>query len=121
MNMCSGSRTWHRIMKRNEGYALASQIIHERLPFTAVRAQGDIHRVAMIEPQMIVNCRLTEGTDGKRVIEPRCKKHLHLGSVRQRPMGRAVVADQRRCGLIGSQSHWPELFDLSLAARFSDQ
>src|SRR3977135_3686746 len=107
-------RTWHRIVKRQKGNALASEIVHQRFPFTAVRAQRHVHRIAMIEAEMIVNTRLTKSADRKRVLESRCKIHLDLGCVGPRPMRWAVVADQRRCRLISADSRWTQLFELSL-------
>jgi hypothetical protein len=65
-------------VKRNERNALRAKVVHERLPFTAVRAQSYVHRVAMIEAKMIVNRRLTECADGQRVLESRREEAFYL-------------------------------------------
>jgi hypothetical protein len=65
-------------VKRNERNALTSEIVHERFALAAVRTQSYVHRVAMIEAEMIVNCSLSERADGQRVFESRREEAFYL-------------------------------------------
>ena len=55
MDMRAGGGSWDGASKCNEGNTCFAQLVYERLAFSAIGMECDIHGVAMIESEAIVS------------------------------------------------------------------
>jgi hypothetical protein len=56
MDMRSGGGAGYSVSERDEGNTRFAQLVDEHLPLGAIGMKCDIHRVAMIESEVIVGC-----------------------------------------------------------------
>src|SRR5215813_196340 len=109
----AGGRSGNRSANGDERDALRGEITDQRLPFGAVRMQGDVDRVAVIEAQPVVRFGLADRACGKGFAEFQSEERVHLSEIAERPARRANVADQQSGGTINSgffRGHFGELF-----------
>src|SRR5262249_39612853 len=100
----AGGRSGTRSANGDERDALRGEITDQRLPFGAVRMQGDVDRVAVIEAQPVVRFGLADRACGKGFAEFQSEERVHLSEIAERPARRANVADQQSRGKTRSLS-----------------
>ena len=90
MYVSAGGAAGHSVAECYEGDSLGSEISHQRLALRAIRMYRDVHRVAMIESKVIVDCRLAKGADGQHAPKLSRKELLYFGGIFERPFSRPV-------------------------------
>src|SRR5690349_21265314 len=95
----------HGVTERYEWDPLGPKISHQSLALRAIGMDGDVHRVMMIESEVIVDRGLAKGTDGQHTPKLTGKELLYLGSVFKRPLGCPVEAYERGSRKIPSRGH----------------
>src|SRR5438067_11044489 len=95
MNVRPGRDAGNRGAERRKWNAVLSQKIYKRLAFRLIRPQRNVHRVAMIQSPLIVNCALSKHRDRQRSFESLLKETLNRRSLAQQPMTCAGVTNER--------------------------
>src|ERR1700752_2051331 len=85
----------HGVTERYEWNPLGPKISHQSLALRAIGMDGDVHRVMVIESEVVVDRRLAKGADGQHAPKLTGEELLYLGSVFKRPLGRPVEAYER--------------------------
>src|ERR1051326_6547087 len=69
---------WNRRAKGEVRNAVAFQEVQQRLTFSTVRVQRDVHRVVMVQPPAVMNRALAEDSDRKLAMKRVGKEPLHF-------------------------------------------